>query len=91
MCLTVCMHMSWALGVSLNVCICLLASLGIWGCSPCLIKYLPGSVFVQPWILSHVSVSAHRGVHSFACIQYLHSASESRWAVEDAPSTTRMC
>lgn len=46
MCLTVCMHMSWAPGVSLNVCICLLARLGIWGRSPCLIEYLLGSVFV---------------------------------------------
>lgn len=64
MCLTVYMHMSPAAGVSHSVCICLLASLGIWGSSPLLIKCLPGSMFVYLWILSRVSVSARGGAHS---------------------------
>lgn len=31
-------------------------------------------------------ISAHRGVHSFACVRYLHGASGSCQAVEDASS-----
>lgn len=64
MCLTVYMHTSPAAGVSRSVCICLLASLGIWGSSRRLIKCLPSSMFVYPRILSHVSVSARGGAHS---------------------------
>lgn len=91
MCLTVCMLTSWAPGVSLNVCICLLAGLGIWGCSPCLIKYLPRSEFVRPRILSHMSLSAWGGVHSSPCVLSLHSVRGSCWAAKDASPTVSMC
>lgn len=81
MCLRVCTHTSRAPGGSLSVCICLLASSGIWGCSPRLMEYLLGSVFVYPGSLSPASVGTRRCSQptAFARLPYLHGARGSRW------------
>lgn len=82
MCLRVCTHTSRAPGGSLNVCIRLLASSGIWGCSP-----MPDGisarerVCVYPGSLSPAAVGTWRCSQptAFARLPYLHGARGSRW------------